>query len=85
MFHFFHKKRLTVNSGTEPRKDKRYLIALFLLAAFVGFSLVTGISSGTLQKMIRGFRFHFFDGAAIIVLTVFYLIFRIKGGRNHDQ
>lgn len=84
MFHFFHNKHPASDSSGEPKKDKRYLIALLLLAAFVGFSLVSSIRGGGLQKMILGFRFHYSDIALTIALAAAYLIYRIRGRGNHD-
>ena len=84
MFQFFHNKHPADDSGGEPKKDKRYLIALLLLAAFVGFSLVSSIRGGGLQKMILGFRFHYSDIAVTVALAAAYLIYRIRGRGNHD-
>ena len=85
MFHFFHNKHPASDSGGEMKKDKRYLIALFLLAGFVGFSFVSGIRGGGAEKIIGGFRFHVSDIAVTTVLAATYLIYRIKGGRGHDK
>lgn len=84
VLHFFRKKPCVSENGSEPKKDKRYLIALLLLAAFVGFSLVSSIRGGGLQKMILGFRFHYSDIALTIALAAAYLIYRIRGRGNHD-
>lgn len=68
-----------------PKRDKFFIVTLILLAGFIVMSLVTGICSGTFRELDIGFRFHFSDGAAIIVLAAAYLIYRIKGGRKHDR
>lgn len=68
-----------------PKKDRFFIVTLILLAGFIIMSLVTGICSGTFRALDFGFRFHFSDGAAIIVLAAAYLIYRIKGGRKHDR
>ena len=83
MFHFFHNKHPADSSG-EPKKDKRYLIALLLLAAFVGFSIVTGIRGGGMQKIVCGFRFHYTDIAVTVALAAAYLIYRIRGRGKRD-
>ena len=85
MFHFFknQKKLLVHDDSDEPKKDKKLWIAIAFLAAFIVFSLITGIAGGTFQKLELGFRFHFTDGAAIIALGVAYLIYRLRKGGNH--
>lgn len=85
MLHFLRKKPYISENGGEQKQDRRDLIALLLLAVFVGISLWKGIGNGSIKKIISGFRFHFFDGAAIIILTGLYLIFRNKGGKSHDK
>lgn len=85
MFHFFRNKHPADDSGGEPKKDRRYLIALALLSAFVGFSIVTGIHGGGVQQIVWGFRFHYTDIAVTVALAAAYLIYRIKGGRGHDK
>ena len=85
MFHFFHNKHPASDSGGKPKTDKRYLIALLLLAGFVGFSFVSGIRGDGAEKIVGGFRFHVSDIAVTAVLAAAYLIYRIKGGRGHDK
>ena len=84
MFHFFHNMHPAADSGSEPKKDKRYLIALLLLAAFVGFSIVSGIRGGGVQKIVCGFRFHYTDIAVTVALAAAYLIYRIRGRGKRD-
>ena len=86
MFDFFRRKH--DESGVDsnkPKLDKRFVITLLLLAAFIVMSIVTGIKSGTFREMDFGFRFHFSDGAALVALAVAYLIYRIKRGRNDGE
>ncbi len=85
MIHFFHNKHPVSDNGGEPKKDKRHLIVLLLLAGFVGFSFVSGICGGGAEKIIGGFRFHISDIAVTAALAAAFLICRIKGGRGHDK
>ena len=86
MFNFFHKKYDKAdNHSNKPKLVKRFIITLLLLAAFIVMSIVTGIKSGTFREMDFGFRFHFSDGAALVVLAAAYLIYRIKRGRNDGE
>ncbi len=83
MFDWFRYRHKLHKDST--KRDKFFIVTLILLAGFIVMSLVTGICSGTFRKLEIGLRFHFFDGAAIIVLAAAYLIYRIKGGRKHDR
>lgn len=80
MFHFFHRKTDISEESGKKKPDKRFIITLLLLAAFIVMSIVTGIKSGTFREMDFGFRFHFSDGAALVALAAAYLIYRIKRG-----
>lgn len=84
MFHFFYNKHPAAGSGGKPKKDRRYLVALVLLAAFVGFSIVSDICGGGVQKIVCGFRFHYTDIAVTVALAAAYLICRIRGRGKHD-
>lgn len=86
MFDFFHRKNDKSGDDSNKQKlDKRFVITLIFLAVFIIMSFVTGIVSGTFREMDFEFQFHFSDGAALIVLAVAYLIYRIKRGRNDGE
>lgn len=82
MLDFFKQKQTDVPEG-KPKKDKLFIVAIILLAVFVIISLVTGVSSGTFREMGLGFRFQVSDGAALAVLLIAYIIYRIRKGRNN--
>lgn len=85
MFAFFKRKQSERSDVPSSKKrDIVFIFTLVFLAAFIGISLVTGIAGGTFREMDFRFQFHFSDGAALIVLAVAYLIYRIKRGRNND-
>lgn len=69
----------------KPKKDKVFTVILIIFGVFIAFSLISGIgksSEGTVQYMGYGFRFSISDGIILGVITLAYLIIRIKRGRK---
>lgn len=69
----------------KPKKDKVFIAILVIFGAFIAFSLISGIgkSSGSaVQNINYSFKFSISDGIILGVITLSYLIIRIKKGRK---
>ncbi len=91
MFDFLKKiRRGTIDENTEkisgkPKKDKTLIAILFVFAFVILFSIITNITDydvSTVQKIYHSFKFSVFDGIILGVITLAYLIIRIKRGRK---
>lgn len=69
----------------KPKKDKVFIWILIIFGVFIAFSLISGIgkSSGSVvQNIDYNFKFSISDGIILGVITLTYLITRIRKGRK---
>jgi hypothetical protein len=69
----------------KPKKDKAFIAILVIFGVFIAFSLISGIgkSSGSaVQNIDYSFKFSISDGIILGVITLAYLIIRVKKGRK---
>lgn len=69
----------------KPKKDKVFIWILIIFGVFIAFSLISGIgkSSGSVvQNIDYNFKFSISDGIILGIITLAYLITRIRKGRK---
>ena len=69
----------------KPKKDKVFIWILIIFGVFIVFSLISGISKsngGVVQNIYYNFKFSISDGIILGVITLTYLITRIRKGRK---
>ena len=69
----------------KPKKDKVFIAILVIFCGFIAFSLISGISKsngGVVQNIDYNFKFSISDGIILGIITLAYLITRIRKGRK---
>ncbi len=69
----------------KPKKDKVFSWILIIFGVFIVFSLISGISKsngGVVQNIDYNFKFSISDGIILGIITLAYLITRIRKGRK---
>lgn len=69
----------------KPKKDKVFIWILIIFGVFIVFSLISGIGKtggSVVQNMDYSFKFSISDGIILGIITLAYLIIRIKKGRK---
>lgn len=69
----------------KPKKDKVFIWILIIFGVFIVFSLISGISKsngGVVQNIDYNFKFSISDGIIFGIITLAYLIIRMKKGRK---
>ena len=91
MFDYFkemkhrHFEKLDEDMQGKPKKDKVFIAILVIFGVFIAFSLISGIgkSSGSVvQNIDYSFKFSISDGIILGIITLAYLIIRIRKGKK---